>query len=125
MAHVCTQLCGSGACDSHRHYGGKTIIEYWVWYGLSISFCIEGRTRDSNNISAGASLVTLMIFGDQLAQFIQSYTLLETSLGAINRLKAFSEKVKPESRTTEDIIPDVSWPHNGEITIKNVSASYM
>lgn len=73
---------------------------------------------------AGASLVTLMIFGDQLAHFIQSYTLLETSLGAINRLKAFSEKVKPESRTTEDIIPDVSWPHKGEITIKNISASY-
>lgn len=65
-----------------------------------------------------------MTFGDELAHFIQSYTLLETSLGAVNRLKAFSENVKPESQTGVEIIPAVSWPHNGEIMIKNISASY-
>lgn len=65
-----------------------------------------------------------MTFGDQLAHFIQSYTLLETSLGAVNRLKAFSEKVKPESQTGADIIPAMSWPHNGDVTIRDISASY-
>lgn len=74
--------------------------------------------------SAGASLVTLMTFGDYLTQFIQSYTLLETSLGAVNRLKTFSEKITPESQPGEDIIPEVTWPYKGEIEIKDVSASY-
>lgn len=78
----------------------------------------------ANSISAGASLVTLMSFGDQLTHFIQSYTLLETSLGAVNRLKTFSEKVTPETQPGEDTVPGISWPNKGEIVIKGVSASY-
>lgn len=78
----------------------------------------------SDKVSAGASLVTLMTFGSGLTQFIQSYTLLETSLGAVHRLKTFSEKVKSESQPGEDVIPEFSWPQRGEIEIKGVSASY-
>jgi hypothetical protein len=73
----------------------------------------------------GASLVSLMEFGANLAHAIQVYTLLETSMGAISRLKGFSEKVAPETLPEEDMAPPVSWPFGGAIEISKVSASYL
>lgn len=72
----------------------------------------------------GASLVTLMNFGTLLTQMIQSYTQLETSLGAVSRLKTFSDKVKSETQPGEDEIPSELWPQEGHIQIQGVSASY-
>ncbi|CAH0045091.1 unnamed protein product [Clonostachys solani] len=72
----------------------------------------------------GASLVTLMGFGENLSGIVIFYTRLETSIGAIARLKTFSETVKPEDKEDEDIIPPEQWPQQGVIEFKGVSASY-
>lgn len=71
----------------------------------------------------GASLVTLMSFGESLTTIIRFYTLLETSIGAVSRLKAFSETVAPEDKEGETGVPGVEWPR-GKIEIRGVSASY-
>ncbi|ROW01307.1 hypothetical protein VMCG_05930 [Cytospora schulzeri] len=78
----------------------------------------------SNTGFTGASLITFMTFGSSITNLVQTYTQLEISLGAINRLKTFSEKVKPEQQPGEDVIPDESWPYKGKIEIRGVSASY-
>ncbi|RYP06754.1 hypothetical protein DL764_002951 [Monosporascus ibericus] len=78
----------------------------------------------SNSGFAGASLVTLMNFGDNLSGIVIYYTRLETSIGAIARLKTFNENVKPEDRDEEDIVPPEQWPQSGVIELKGVSASY-
>lgn len=78
----------------------------------------------SNSGFAGASLVTLMSFGDNLSGFIIFYTRLETSIGAISRLKTFNESVKPEDRDEEDIVPPEQWPQSGVVELKGVSANY-
>lgn len=78
----------------------------------------------SNTGFAGASLVTLMSFGESLSGIVIFYTRLETSIGAIARLKTFNETVKPEDRDEEDIIPPEQWPQGGVIELKGVSASY-
>ncbi|KAK4152002.1 canalicular multispecific organic anion transporter 1 [Chaetomidium leptoderma] len=78
----------------------------------------------SNTAFTGASLIALMSFGDGLTQFIRFYTLLETSIGAVSRLKAFSENVKPESKEGEDVVPPKEWPLKGGIEINGVSAAY-
>ncbi|KAK1590443.1 ABC transporter [Colletotrichum navitas] len=72
----------------------------------------------------GASLVTLMSWGEVIAWLIRCYTQLETSIGAIARIKTFSEKVTPEDLEGEDIDLPEEWPANGQIDIKGVSASY-
>jgi ABC-type multidrug transport system fused ATPase/permease subunit len=72
----------------------------------------------------GASLVTLMTFGDILNYVIRFFTQLETSIGAISRLKHFSDEVKPEGSSEEDLIPPLEWPNRGFIHIDGVSASY-
>ncbi|KAF2470392.1 putative ABC multidrug transporter [Lindgomyces ingoldianus] len=72
----------------------------------------------------GASLVSLMQFGESLSGIVIFYTQLETSLGAIGRLKNFDETVMPEGNQDENVVPAEQWPHNGHIEFKGVSASY-
>jgi len=78
----------------------------------------------SNTGFAGASLVTLMSFGDMLSSIVQQWTKLETSIGAIGRLRTFNETVEPENREDEDIVPAKYWPLEGHIELRGVSASY-
>lgn len=78
----------------------------------------------SNSAFTGASLVTLMTFGDSLSGIVIYYTRLETSLGAISRLKAFNETVQSENKASEDFVPPKLWPQTGSIELRGVSASY-
>jgi ATP-binding cassette, subfamily C (CFTR/MRP), member 1 len=72
----------------------------------------------------GASFVTLMSFGESVTYLIYFYTLLETSIGALARLRTFQDTVKPEDQPGEDLVPPETWPQHGRIEIKGVSASY-
>lgn len=78
----------------------------------------------TNSGFTGASLVTLMSWGETIAMLIRFYTQLETSLGAVARIKTFSEKVTPENLEGEDIEPPEEWPEKGHIDVNGVSASY-
>ncbi|XXG95509.1 hypothetical protein Hte_001773 [Hypoxylon texense] len=107
------------------------MIQQWLALVLKFVVAIIGvlvttlavRLR-SNSGFTGASLVTLMAFGDMLSEIVLFYTLLETSLGAISRLKAFDQTAKSEDKDAEDIMPSEEWPQRGEIVLKGVSATY-
>ncbi|KAI8287461.1 ABC transporter FUM19 [Colletotrichum sp. SAR 10_98] len=77
---------------------------------------------DTGNVGAG--LVTLITFGGTLTTIVVAYTGLETSLGAIGRLKAFGEETEREDSVGDDITPDEAWPLNGHVDIRNVDVSY-
>lgn len=51
-------------------------------------------------------------------------TKLETSIGAVSRVKAFSAETEPEALPAEVVVPPESWPVRGLIEFKNVTASY-
>ncbi|KAI9043097.1 canalicular multispecific organic anion transporter 1 [Aspergillus affinis] len=81
----------------------------------------------SSSAFAGASMYSLMSFWESLSGIVVYYTRLETSIGAIARLKAFNDTVTPEGREgpgEEDIIPDESWPDRGLVELRGVSARY-
>jgi ATP-binding cassette subfamily C (CFTR/MRP) protein 1 len=66
-----------------------------------------------------------MTFNQALAEIIKEWTLLETSLGAIARLKSFSAHTASENLASEiEQAPD-NWPSRGAIEFTNVSASYV
>ncbi|KAF7548959.1 hypothetical protein G7Z17_g6711 [Cylindrodendrum hubeiense] len=88
---------------------------------LLISLATQLR---SNTGLTGASLVTLLTFSDSISNLIKAYTSLETSLGAVSRLRTFTETVKPEDQPDEDLEPPQEWPQGGRIDINDVSASY-
>jgi ATP-binding cassette, subfamily C (CFTR/MRP), member 1 len=104
------------------------------WLGLTLQVVVAGiaillttlatQLRTNSGLT-GASMVTLMGFGEAVTVIIRFYTLLETSIGAVARLKTFSEKVLPEDLPGEDVIPPEEWPQNGAVEISGVSASYM
>ncbi|KAF2462905.1 putative ABC multidrug transporter [Lindgomyces ingoldianus] len=73
---------------------------------------------------AGASLYSLLTLGENLSGIVIYWTKLETSLGAIARLKAFGENVIHEDTDEEDIVPSEQWPRSGVVALKGVSASY-
>lgn len=107
------------------------MIQQWLTLvlGIVVAVLATGLTALATRLHSssgftGASMVTLMSFGENLSMIVQFYTRLETSIGAIARLKTFSATVKPENHDHEDVIPAEDWPHKGEIKIENVSASY-
>lgn len=54
---------------------------------------------------------------------VQGWTLLETSLGSIARLKDFQEDVKPEDEDDKPE-PTGNWPEAGVIEFRNVTAAH-
>jgi ATP-binding cassette subfamily C (CFTR/MRP) protein 1 len=51
-------------------------------------------------------------------------TQLETSIGAVSRVKAFSEKTEVEALPEETNDPPENWPLRGLVEFKDVSAAY-
>ena len=78
----------------------------------------------SNGGLLGISLNAILAFQASLQGLITSWTLLETSLGAIARLKTFEANTPPEDKPQEHFHPDDDWPSNGGLELRNVSASY-
>ncbi|KAH8131304.1 hypothetical protein FP744_10009106 [Trichoderma asperellum] len=91
---------------------------------LAVAMTTLAVRLHSNSAFAGAALYSLLSFGENLAGIVLFWTNLETSLGAIARLKTFNETVKPEDRDGETTVPPVQWPQRGVVELKGVSANY-
>ena len=72
----------------------------------------------------GIALNVVMGFDSTLMWTIRNWTMMETSLGAITRLKEFEEATLPEQKPGEDKIPAEEWPGYGGIEFRNVAAGY-
>lgn len=65
-----------------------------------------------------------MTFNEALAQIIKDWTTLETSFGAIARLKSFYTHTASENLPREVEIAPEDWPSKGNVEFSKVSASY-
>jgi ABC-type multidrug transport system fused ATPase/permease subunit len=74
----------------------------------------------------GIALVMMIDLGQILSELIQNWTLLETSLGAIARIKDFAEDTPSEERnpTAQAQEPPPEWPRHGEIAFVDTSIAY-
>ena len=72
----------------------------------------------------GVSLSAVVTFNQSLAMMMQFWTQMETSLGAIARVKGFEEGTVSENLEGENKVPGGEWPFEGTIEFRNVSASY-
>lgn len=55
---------------------------------------------------------------------MQGWTTLETSLGAIARLRDFEVETETEEKDGEGVVPPSEWPASGHIQINNLNAYY-
>ncbi|TKW58921.1 Multidrug resistance-associated protein 1 [Colletotrichum tanaceti] len=109
-------------------------IQRWLTFvlgltvaGLAILLTTLGVTLRSRLDAGflGVALVSMMSLGQSLAALITFWTSLETSLGAISRVKTFSEDTPAEKpREIADTGALAGWPSQGSVVIENWSAHY-
>ncbi|KAL7937120.1 P-loop containing nucleoside triphosphate hydrolase protein [Trichoderma chlorosporum] len=72
----------------------------------------------------GVALVNMMNLGLNLKGIILAWSQLETSLGAVTRIKIFEETTPSELLPEENYIPPEEWPAQGSLELVNLSVQY-
>ncbi|GME30562.1 hypothetical protein M1837_005155 [Neofusicoccum parvum] len=73
----------------------------------------------------GVALTNIMMFSTTMKTLVSCWVQLETSIGAVARVKSFVAEVKSEEDGSEPLIgPSDLWPNQGAIEFRNMSASY-
>ncbi|GJN80117.1 hypothetical protein PLIIFM63780_003641 [Purpureocillium lilacinum] len=73
--------------------------------------------------SVGVSLVTVVGFSETLARLVHSWTGLESSIGAVSRVKRFVDEVPLEGTGSKQPLPR-GWPDTGSIEISELVSAY-
>ncbi|PYH35599.1 P-loop containing nucleoside triphosphate hydrolase protein [Aspergillus neoniger CBS 115656] len=83
-----------------------------------------GSSTDTGAIAV--SLLNIIGFSSSLSYLITSWTQLETTLGAIVRVKSFEESLPEEDAQGVDVYqtPCEDWPSRGSIRFEHVYAGY-
>ncbi|GFP53312.1 ABC multidrug transporter B [Trichoderma asperellum] len=90
---------------------------------LVVGFAVKLRGSVSVGL-AGVSLVQLISMSETLNMLIQFWTSIETSIGAVARIKQFAEETPNEILPGEDQEPPTDWPNRGHVVIRDLEASY-
>ncbi|KAK8134988.1 hypothetical protein PG984_007000 [Apiospora sp. TS-2023a] len=81
--------------------------------------------RDSvTGAQVGIALNVMLVANSTLLKLVESWTAMETSLGAVARLKALEETIPSENGAAWDLEPPGDWPLKGRLVIKDITASY-
>ncbi|KAH8203470.1 hypothetical protein TruAng_002341 [Truncatella angustata] len=88
-----------------------------------VSFAVEFTSITSRG-AIGLSMVTLIGFNNSLSRMINSWTNMETSLGAIARLRDFVRDTPQEDSIAQSLEPPKSWPSTGAIKINGLNSTY-
>lgn len=74
--------------------------------------------------SIGIALLNVILFSQYLKLVLQYWTMLETHIGAVARVRNFSSMVAVEDGPNENGPVPKDWPANGAIEFHQVNASY-
>lgn len=105
------------------------------WLGLVLDLMVSGlalilmvlivKLRHSTSAGyVGLALLNIMSFGEWLSWNIRMWTALETSIGAVARVKSFTEVTPSENMPSERQSVPEYWPAAGQIELKKLTASY-
>lgn len=80
--------------------------------------------RDSiTGAQVGIALSIMLIANKALLKLVESWTSMETSLGAISRVKTLEEMTPVEDTFSNSLQPP-EWPDQGRLELTDVVASY-
>jgi len=84
-----------------------------------------GLRETSSAGSIGVALINVLGFNQNINVLITAWTTMETSLGAIARIKNFEAVTASEDRHEQLVTqPPANWPDAGEVTVSGVSISF-
>jgi ABC-type multidrug transport system fused ATPase/permease subunit len=96
-------------------------------FNAGIAILIVALATNIRNTSSGflgVALFNIVIFSSTIQSLITEWTQVETSLGAINRIRSYVLNVKNENLPSEEVNVPEDWPRWGAIGFKDISASY-
>lgn len=88
---------------------------------ISVALSLKGN---ASLALLGVSLFNIVNFSTTLQTLIREWTGLETSIGAVSRIRSYVQQAKTEDLESEVEVVSAAWPFNGNVEIVNVSASY-
>lgn len=69
--------------------------------------------------------MNLLNLSNMLSHLIRAWTEMETSTGAVLRVRDFESSTPPENDVSSNLNePSMDWPHQGAIEFCNVDATY-
>lgn len=89
---------------------------------LTIVIVVAKGSTDAGTI--GVALVNVVGFASAMTSLMTDWTILETSIGSIQRVREFVKGTPSEHRPGESYDPPRGWPQYGKVQLRNVSASY-
>ncbi|KAJ5642139.1 hypothetical protein N7490_006139 [Penicillium lividum] len=114
-------------------------IQRWLELALDVSVAILGailmvlvvKLRTELGVGyVGLAILNVITFSQSLSEILRNWANLETSIGAVSRIRDFVTNTPSENRSGENNLPDFSdpsqssWPFKGNIEFRNVNASY-
>jgi ATP-binding cassette, subfamily C (CFTR/MRP), member 1 len=72
----------------------------------------------------GIALVNVLNYNQLLAELVTAWTSLETSIGAVARVKNFVKETEQETQPAQSSDVAGDWPAYGSINIQGITASY-
>ncbi|KAI9736588.1 MAG: hypothetical protein M1818_006099 [Claussenomyces sp. TS43310] len=109
------------------------MIQRWLTLVLDLSSMVLAiivttvavQTRNTVSVGfTGVSLVQIISLTNYLRMMLSFWAQLETSIGAVARVKHFEAKTASENLPEENVEPAADWPNEGSIKIDGLSASY-
>ena len=87
---------------------------------IVLAVLLKGTTAGQ----VGVALTVVLATNSTLLSLINCWTNLETSLGAISRLKTVEDTTPQEDAPDTAAMPPPNWPMEGALEIRSLSASY-
>lgn len=134
---------GEGYVRTNSHFVDLSQRPFYLllsiqrWLGLVLDLLVSGiavvlaviAVKSKGEVNPGLmglALLNIVGFSSVLKQLISNWTLLETSTGALSRVKNFTNSVASEQDDCagSNPTPDWHWPLEGGIEFNNVTASY-
>lgn len=88
---------------------------------ISLAIMMKGS---STGAQIGIALNVVLAANTTVLRLVESWTQMETSLGAIARIKNFEHDTIPEDKPEENQTPAPSWPRSGKIEFRGITAAY-
>ncbi|KAH8696125.1 ABC multidrug transporter [Talaromyces proteolyticus] len=93
-------------------------------FGVVVMSLATQLPRSSTEGAIGVSLVNILTFSATLTYMIQAWAQLETSKGAVQRIRDFADRTASEHQLAENQRPPPGWISKGFVSFEGLSASY-
>ena len=119
--------------QSQKPFYGLWSIQRWLNFVLdmlvatvaTIIVALATQLPGSSSASGiGVALINILTFSQDLSALIRTWTDLETSLGAVARIRDFEQHTPNENKLLESEDPPCNWPSKGGISFQDMCASY-